>query len=337
MKKIQTQTKTKKNKNKNKRGSHKNRVHKKTIRKGGMFSALRSLLGRSSAPGAVRGEVLPPAAPGAGMEVVLPPAAPGDGDKRKRQEEEPPPDSGDKRKREEEQVCWVCLETFSEDNIRKFGPKIGCIGTKPHYAHRNCVSQWCDTLIKYNDGLCRCGTCQALINLPENIINAKFILPVPPYPDRVPGDENNGKRPPIVDDPNPEEAKVPIIFQGLEDKLNAGDLNVIQYFMNAQDNIGIVITRADLGPEDVSISIRNAIITRATAGDEYALNVLERLANKGYNFAINFFKARATAGDADALDIIVRCAIRFNSTPLEQFIYYGPRTLQPGEIQIKKK
>jgi len=67
MKKIQTQTKTKKNKNKNKnkRGSHKNRVHKKTIRKGGMFSALRSLLGRSSAPGAVRGEVLPPAAPGA--------------------------------------------------------------------------------------------------------------------------------------------------------------------------------------------------------------------------------------------------------------------------------
>ncbi len=319
MKKIKTQTKTKKNKNKNKRGSHKNRIHKKTIRKGGMFSALRGLFGRSSASSAVRGEVLPPAAPGAGMEEVLPPAAPGAG-----MEEVLPPAApgagmeavlppaapGDKRKREEEQVCWVCLETFSEDNIRDFGPKIGCIGTIPHYAHEKCVSKWCDGVIKYNDGLCRCA-CQALINLPENIINAKFILPSPP---REQGDANSREYP---HDPT---GKVPEIFQRLEKRKNAGHPYTITKYEKAQDNIGIVFTRADLGPEDVSISIRNAIITRATAGDEYALNVLERLANKSFTMPTNFFITRATAGDKYALNVLERLANKGFSVSIEFFI-----------------
>ncbi len=341
MKKIQNKTR------KNKRGSYKNRIHKKTIRKGGMFKAMTEFFGRSPPTGNYpSGMVLPP----------------------------PPPDSGDKRKREEEEEeeCWICRATFSSDEINKLGQKINCINAEhPHYAHETCVSKWCDSQKKFNDGLCRCGMCQALIELPANIINAKFILPVPPYPVRVPGDENNGKRPPIVDDPNPE-AKVPIIFQGLEDKLNAGDSNAIRYFRNAQNNMGEVITRSEYMPNgepDVAMSnMRQYVIERATAGDVYALKVLELLAKyKGYNFAINFFIARATAGDADALkilelfaidngydivfdffknkatagdayalDIIVRCAIKFNLQTLKQFIYYGPRTLQSGEIKITK-
>jgi hypothetical protein len=309
MKKIQTKNKTRKNKTK--RGSYKNRIHKKTIRKGGMMRAFESIRSVFRSP------------PGAGLPPPLPSARvnlPQTGDDPANMPPVPPPifndqlpldqEVGNKRKREEEEEqCWICMETFSEKNIRKYGPKIGCIGKqKTHYAHKKCVSQWCDGEIKRNDGLCRCGTCQALINLPANIINAKFILPTPPYPVRQPGDSDDGKHPPIVDDP---QERVPIIFQGLEDRKNGRYSDTISEYEKAQDNIGKVFTRADLGPEDVSISIRSAIITRATSGDLYALNVLERLANKGFDMAINFFITRANAKDKYAIKVLEELAIKY--------------------------
>ncbi len=372
MKKTQTKTQTKKNKNKNIRGSCKNRVNKKTIRKGGMLSALRGLLGRSSASSAVRGPVLPPSAvrgavlppgdgmevvlpppassavrgaviprgdgmevvlpPAAGMEVVLPPVAPSDGDKRKRQEEEEPapdhddkrkhqeeeepaPDHGDKRKRQEEEepapdhddkrqreeeICWVCHETFSEDNIRNFGPKIGCIGTKPHFCHKTCIEQECERQRKLRlpyDKLCRCA-CQALINLPENILKAlKF--------KRLKNDDPKGELLKIAQE----------IIDNIGDKDAA--LKIYE----------------DLAAHGIDFAI-DFFKKKVKNGDEVALKILENLAvDNGEIFAINYFKKRARSLDINALRVIGEAAEKWKVA--EDFLYFSKsRKLYPGEEEL---
>jgi hypothetical protein len=155
-------------------------INKKTRRNGGMFKAITGIFGANQLP------------------QPLPPPPPGVGDKHEREYPDTDPNSKRNRK-DDEDVCWICLMSFSEEDINKYGPRISCIGNIPHYAHKTCISQWCNSQKNLNDGLCRCGTCSALINLPENILNAFKI--------------GNLKK---DDDPN---GKVPIIAQEILERM----------------------------------------------------------------------------------------------------------------------